>query len=181
MTAKQWMVIGGAVLLTIALRVIGTPIANFGSMIALTLLIGATMRSPIWGLLPLGVRLLTDVVIEVHTGYGFFAGWPFDYTAYILIYAIGTLVPTTNYARMVTGSLTSVVLYFAISNFGAWWSMDMYPQTAGGLWTCYLNGIPFARGTVWGNLLFAPVFFALWNQATVTGTDLATLSAAEAK
>ena len=73
MTAKQWCVIGGAVLVTIALRVVGTPIANFGSMVALTLLVGAVSRSPVWGLLPLAVRLLTDVVIELKTGYGFFA------------------------------------------------------------------------------------------------------------
>lgn len=166
LSRQQWMVVTAAILVTIALRVFDIPMVNLGSMIAMTLLIGVASRNPVWALLPLGVRLLTDVIIEMKTGFGFFPSWPFDYGAYILIFALGYISTPTKYASTVVGSLTAVGLYFVISNTGVWWASGMYPHTADGLMTCLTNGLPFARGTIWGNLLLAPVFFALWNGAT---------------
>ena len=178
-TGAQWLVLGAAVGLTVLLRLVNSPWLNFGSMIALTLLCGSIKGHRALLLLPLCVRLLTDVIIEARTGYGFFPSWPFDYSAYVLILAIGHFVPTRHALKVLGGTLASVGVYFVISNLGVWmlWP-DTYPRTFGGLVTCFVKAIPFVRGTIYGNLLIAPVFFAAWNYAGSTAMQHQSVNAA---
>jgi len=44
---------------------------------------------------------------------------------------------------------------------------DTYSRSATGLVECFVNAIPFARGTILGNLIAAPAFFAMWNAFAV--------------
>ena len=133
MKTKQITVLVCACVITVALRFAEIPLANFGSMAALALLCGATIRHPAGILVPLGIRLLTDVLIQLKTGYGFFGSWPFDYSAYVLIFfVIGRNVIPNRPGRVLGGSLATVAIYFLISNFGAWYLMDMYPPTVTG-------------------------------------------------
>ena len=167
LTIGQWVVLSAAVVLTILLRVVEWRITNFSSVIALTLLCGSVTRHRALVLLPLAVRLLTDMLVHLKTGYGFFPSWPFDYSAYLLIFLLGRFVPANRYGIVVAGSVVSVIMYFVLSNLGVWflWS-DTYPRTAAGLVDCFVKAIPFARGTIYGNLLIAPIFFVAWNVVT---------------
>jgi len=89
MKSNHIILIAVASVFTIALRLIEIPAANFGSMLALSLLCGFVIRSP-WGcLIPLAVRLITDVALEAKTGYGFWGSWYMDYAAYLLIAILG--------------------------------------------------------------------------------------------
>ena len=143
-------------------------------MVALTLLCGSVSRerSSLLLLLPLAIRVLTDVLVHAKTGYGFFPSWPFDYSAYAGILLIGRFVPVRNYAYVIGGGAVSVAMYFVLSNLGVWfiWS-ETYPRTLSGLVECFAMAIPFARGTIYGNLLIAPIFFVAWNMATNSATQ----------
>ena len=68
------------------------------------------------------------------------------------------------------GGLTAAqsgVLFFLISNTGAWClplnGQYLYPQTLSGYWQCLVNGLPFARGTLAGDILLTPVLFHVAN------------------
>ena len=57
------------------------------------------------------------------------------------------------------GKGLSVVLapfiFFLVSNLGVWLAGHLYPRTFGGLIDCYIAAIPFFRGTIAGDWLFA--------------------------
>lgn len=166
-SAKQIAVVFAACLLTVCLRLADTPMANLGTMVALALFCGSVFKHPLAVLLPLAIRVATDCLIHWKTGYGFFASWPFDYAVYGLIFFLGTVIPPKKYAAVCFGGLASVVTYFLVSNFGVWYVWpDSYPRTAAGLVNCFTLALPFARGTIVGNLIAVPVFFAAWNAAT---------------
>jgi hypothetical protein len=150
------------------LRVIDNPLANLSALGALCLLCGSVVRHPAAVLIPLLVRLSTDIIIGIKTDYGFFPSWPFDYSALAVIFLIGRYVPRRNYPAVLVSGLGATAVYFLLSNFGVWamWP-DTYPRTLAGLLDCYVMAIPFARGTLIGNLVFAPAFFAAWNYFTV--------------
>lgn len=58
------------------------------------------------------------------------------------------------------GALASAAIFFVFSNFAAWLDpMMQYPQTLAGLMSCYVAAIPFAGGSLLGNLFYACVFF----------------------
>lgn len=169
MKNKQLVVLVSACVISVVLRFAEIPIWNFGSMAALAILCGSVIRHPAGMLVPLGVRLLTDGLLQARTGYGFFASWPFDYAAYVAIFfLIGRRLAPNRIGQVVGGSLASVLIYFVVSNLGVWIMSDMYPTTIAGLLNCLRMGVPFAKGTLCGNMLFAPVFFLAWNAATGT-------------
>ena len=129
------------------------------------------VRHPIAFLLPLAIRVLTDGLLHWKTGYGFFPSWPLDYLAYVLIFFVGRQIQPKRYLAVVTGSVASIAIYFLLSNFGVWlmWA-DTYSRSVAGLVECFVKAVPFARGTILGNLIAAPAFFALWNAFAVADT-----------
>lgn len=168
MTTTQKLAIAAACLVTIAFRLNLPWIPNLGTMVVLSLLCGCACKSW-WGLaIPIGIRVLTDVVLEMKTGYGFFASWPFDYSAYVLIAVLGSRLNSKSALQVGGGTLASVAIYYLVSNSGVWFVGNgvTYPDTAAGLLLCLQMGLPFAKATVVGNLLAAPVFFGTWALAT---------------
>ncbi len=172
----QVAVIVGVCCVAVALRLVDSPLSNFSAMAALALFSGAVIRHPAAVLLPLAMRAITDVLIHIQTGYGFFFSWPFDYFAYLLIalFAVYCVRPN-RYLAVAGGSIVAVATYFVLSNFGVWAMSGMYPRTTAGLIDCFIMAIPFAKGTVLGNLIAVPVFFSAWNMlAAPSETDAAT-------
>jgi hypothetical protein len=55
--------------------------------------------------------------------------------------------------------LAGSVLFFLVTNFGAFLSDPTYPKTAIGLAAAYTAGIPFFQWTVLGTLFYAAVLF----------------------
>lgn len=168
MTTTQKFAIAAACVVAIALRLNLPLLPNFGAMVALSLLCGSVCGRS-WALLiPIGVRAITDAVLEWKTGYGFFSSWPFDYSAYVVIALLGSRICSKSILQVSAGTVASVAIYFFVSNFGVWYfeSTSQYPRTAAGLLLCLQAGIPFAKGTILGNLLLAPAFFGLWHWAS---------------
>lgn len=180
MNKTSWLVVAVACVIAVSLRLMALPWINFSAMGALAILCGAVVR-PAWlGLLiPLGCRVLTDCVIESRTGYGFYGSWMFDYAAYVTIFTIGRWLRPSNMRSAFGTGLVAAAAFFVISNLGVWCMPQdggqfLYPRTLAGLATCFVNAIPFARGTVAGDIGFSMVFFGALQLLAVTSPDKAT-------
>ncbi len=59
------------------------------------------------------------------------------------------------------GGLVATFWFYLWTNFGVWFldSWGMYPKTLNGLILCYVNGLPFLRNQLVGNLIIVPVGF----------------------
>ena len=167
-----------AALLAIGLRLIEGPMHNFSAMGALAVLCGAVIR-PTWlGLLiPLAARLLTDSVLELRTGHGWYGSIMFDYAAYVLSFGIGRMIRPQRAASALGAGLLAAISFFVVSNVGVWClpheGMYLYPRTFAGLMDCFTQAIPFARGTFLGDIGFTLAFFGAMNflPGLLTGTQ----------
>lgn len=93
----------------------------------------------------------------------------FTWSAYLLIGIISQIgqirvIRQSSIRRifMATGGGVVASLWFYLwTNFGVWFldSWGMYPGTFTGLINCYLNGLPFLKNQLLGNLIFIPAGF----------------------
>lgn len=83
----------------------------------------------------------------------------FTYTAFALTVVLGAAIKHFKGLKLIFGgAVLSSLLFFLISNFGAWSIGVLYPKTLAGLGTCYIAGIPFFWNTLIGNLIFIAIF-----------------------
>ncbi|MFO0979639.1 MAG: DUF6580 family putative transport protein [Planctomycetaceae bacterium] len=148
-----------------SMRLVPMPIYNFSAISAFAILAGTVVR-PLWFavLLPVAVRLLTDCLIHLSTGYGFYSSMSFDYAAYVLIAGLAYAIQPKQIPQSAGTALLATAVFFAVSNFGAWCmphpAMEMYPRTVAGLMTCYQSGLPFLKGTLISDMVFTIGFIA---------------------
>jgi hypothetical protein len=154
-----------AAVIAVSLRLMDRPLMNFSAMGAFALLCGRYVSSPGLGIaIVLGVRLLTDVVLQVRTGYGFYGSITFDYAAYAAVFWLGRSIRPSRMTITLASAVLSAAVFFLISNLGVWCmphnGQYLYPRTLAGLVDCYTKGLPFARGTIAGDIVFSLAFFA---------------------
>mgnify|MGYP000566098264 FL=1 len=105
-------------------------------------------------IVPFAALLLSDLLLGLHNT------MIFVYAGFALTVAIGFMikdrVSVTNTAFAV---LASSVLFFLLTNFGAWMTSPLYAKTAEGLMQAYAAGIPFFQNSLIGNLVFAAIIF----------------------
>jgi MFS family permease len=68
--------------------------------------------------------------------------------------------------RIIGASVAGSLLFFLVTNFGVWAVGELYPLTTAGLWQCYVAAVPFFRGTLLGDLVYAAVLFGGYALAT---------------
>lgn len=162
---KPLIVILVASLTAVALRIVPMPLDyNFSALGALALLCGALLKRPLPAIaIVLGCRLITDFWIQSKTGYGFYQSMAFDYAAYALVCGLGMVIAPRNPLAVMAGGVGAGLTFFLVSNFGVWFlSADHdYARSVAGLLSCYVKGLPFARGTFFGDILFSGVFFGI--------------------
>lgn len=65
--------------------------------------------------------------------------------------------------QKVSGILTSIgagtIVFFLLTNFGAWMANPMYPKTLNGLIASYTAGLPFLASAAAANLIYSGVLF----------------------
>jgi hypothetical protein len=139
---------------------------NFSPVEAIALFGGAYFASRALALaVPLLAMLLSDLALGlVHGGiyFDYFASAGF-WLVYLCI-AVSTVLGfglrgKVGGARVLVYSLLGSVLFFAVTNFGAWLGASMYPQTPAGLMAAYVAGVPFFRWTVLGTLAYSALLF----------------------
>ncbi len=113
--------------------------------------------------LPITVLFGSDVLIAQYSGYPLFHGaFAWVYGSFALIVLLAYLLRgRVNLLNTTLALIGGSVLFFLITNFGAWLMDDgtMYPDTFSGLLLSYELGLPFYRGTLFGDLLFGGVLF----------------------
>ena len=155
----------GLILLAALSRLLPHP-PNFSPIEAIALFGGAYFASRQWALVvPLVVMFLSDLALGLVHG-----GIYFDYftsAGFWLVYACIALSTVLGFGlrgkvsggRVLGYSLVGSVLFFIVTNFGAWLGATMYPQTMAGLGAAYLAGVPFFQWTVLGTLFYSALLF----------------------
>ncbi len=111
-------------------------------------------------LLPIITLLISDILLQIVNGSGFYRDMVFVYGSFALITAIGFILRGREQRQTImVASLVSSILFFFITNFGTWVMYDMYPKNLQGLMTCYIAGIPFFKGTIMGDLFYNIILF----------------------
>ena len=105
-------------------------------------------------IIPFVALFLSDLFLGLHNS------MIFVYTGFALTVAIGFLlqnrVTITNTAFAM---VASSVLFFLLTNFGAWMTSGLYVTSAEGLMQAYVAGIPFFQNSLLGNLVYTAVIF----------------------
>jgi hypothetical protein len=142
------------VLVLAAFRLIPHP-PNVTPIAAMALFAGAQFGSRTAAfMLPLVALLLSDIIL------GFYSSMVFVYTAFMITVVIGFwLKHRVTPVRVLSAALVSSVLFFLVTNYGAWLTLDMYPKTPEGLLSAYVAGIPFFRNSVFGDLGYTMMVF----------------------
>lgn len=154
---------------------------NVSPVAAIALFGGAGFVGKHWAfILPLLAMFISDIALEITTGYGFHSLIPVVYAAFIITVGLGMLIrnritPMT----VIASSLAASILFFALTNFAVWAQGGLYPQTFEGLLACYVAAIPFFGNTLLGNLIYAGILFGAWammeNKFTVLARRQASL------
>ncbi|MBK8414337.1 MAG: hypothetical protein IPL22_07350 [Bacteroidetes bacterium] len=111
-------------------------------------------------LLPLITLLISDILLQVVNGSGFYRDMIFVYGSFALVTGLGFMLRGREQRQTImVASLISSILFFLITNFGTWLMYDMYPKSAAGLLSCYVAGIPFFKGTIMGDLFYNLALF----------------------
>ena len=55
-----------------------------------------------------------------------------------------------NFLSVTLGAVSASIVFFLLTNFGAWLTLPEYTKTFPGLIQAYIAGIPFFRGTLLG-------------------------------
>ncbi|MGV8923521.1 MAG: DUF6580 family putative transport protein [Thermomonas sp.] len=139
---------------------------NFSPIEAVALFGGAYFAKRHWALLvPLVAMFASDLILGVLNG-GIYWSY-FASAGYVLVYACIALSTVLGFGlrgkvgagRVLSYSLAGSVLFFVVTNFGAWLSDPAYSKTAAGLAAAYVAGIPFFQWTVLGTLFYAALLF----------------------
>jgi hypothetical protein len=107
--------------------------------------------------IPVLAFFLSDLILGLHDTVFF------TYGAILICAGLGLrFLKNPSAGSVVTLSLISSLVFFAVSNFGVWWAQDIYPHNAQGLLTCFIMGLPFFRGQILGDLLYSGVLFGAY-------------------
>lgn len=147
---------------------------NFTPMGAIALF-GAAYLNRKWlaVIIPLASVFLSDVLINntIYAHYYnkftlFYPGFYFTYGAFVLIVLVGfVLLRKVSVGRVLLSSLAAAVVFYIVSNFGAWIGFHTYPHTGSGLIACYVAAIPFFKFTVLSNVIYSALLFGAFELA----------------
>jgi hypothetical protein len=123
---------------------------NFTPIAAMALFGGAYMgRKHLAFIVPFGAMFLSDIILGFHKDM-----WAV-YLAFGLTVFIGTMIrKNIRVISIVSASVLSSVLFFLLTNFAAWLSNAMYPQTFAGLMEAYVAGLVFFNNGAYGLSFF---------------------------
>jgi hypothetical protein len=159
------LVLAGLIVLAALSRLLPHP-PNFSPVEAIALFGGAYFAkrsAAIW--VPLVAMFVSDLALGlmndgIYLDYFLSAGFLLVYLCIALSALLGFgLRGRVGAGRVGAYSLAGSVLFFVVTNFGAWLGSPMYPQTAAGLMAAYVQGIPFFQWTVLGTLFYSALLF----------------------
>ena len=154
MRAKLFTI--SAIIFALAMFRLLPHLPNVSPVAAMALFGGAYFADKRMALIvPFLALFLSDLVLGLHDT------MIFVYAGFGLTVAIGFLlkdrVTVTNTAF---ATVFSSLLFFLLTNLGAWMTSGLYAKSAEGLMQAYVAGIPFFQNSLLGNLVFVAVIFS---------------------
>ena len=145
---KHFILPIGLILVLSFSRLIPHP-SNFTPILAVGVFAGFYFRNFILSLfIVISAMFIGDLVI------GFHSTMIFTYSSLILAVAIGLLIKKFNFKEILFSGLSSSVVFFAVTNFGSWLTLEMYEKNFSGLLQSYFMGIPFFHNTLISTLIY---------------------------
>jgi hypothetical protein len=130
---------------------------NFTPIGAIALFSGAFLKDKkLAFIVPLLALFLSDIFV------GFHSTMPFVYIGFMFIIAIGMWMKPQFGVKMIFGSLFGSILFFLITNLGYWLTTDA-THSISGLSKAYIDGIPFFRNSLLGDLFFNGILFGVFS------------------
>jgi hypothetical protein len=154
MDKPRFTTLAGMIFFAAASRLLPHP-PNFTPVAAMALFGGAYVSDKRLAFgLPLAALFLSDAVL------GFYHGMIWVYGSFTLIVCLGLQLRSRRRLLPIAGAaLAGSVLFFILTNFGAWVSDGVYPRSLGGLGSCYVAAIPFFQNTIAGDLIYTALLF----------------------
>ncbi|HNS17421.1 MAG TPA: hypothetical protein PKH94_09295 [Bacteroidales bacterium] len=123
---------------------------NFTPVAAIALFGGTYLHKKYLAfLVPLTALFISDLILGFHP----VMGWV--YAGFTVTVGIGLLLRRNVTVLNIAGaSLLSSVLFFLVTNFGAWLASPFYPDTFAGLIQCYVAGLAFFNNGSYGISFF---------------------------
>lgn len=121
--------------------------------------------------IPLVSLWISDLVLNntvyPHTHFVWLTdGFYWVYGSFVLITIIGFItLKNVRPLNLIGANLIGAILFFLITNFGAWFGSIHYPQNFNGLMACYYAGLPFLRYTLLGDLFYSAILFGIFELA----------------
>ena len=145
---KHFILPVGLILALSISRLIPHP-SNFTPILAAGVFAGFYFRNFILSIfIVISSMFIGDLVI------GFHSTMIFTYSSLILAVAIGLLIKKFNFKEILFSGLSSSVIFFAVTNFGSWLTLEMYEKNFSGLLQSYFMGIPFFHNTLISTLVY---------------------------
>ena len=132
---------------------------NFAPIAAMALFGGAYFSKK-WAafLVPIAAMFITDLILGIHS-----TMWAV-YLSFAVIVIIGmVMIKQKKISNIFFASVASSVVFFIITNFGAWVSSPFYEKTLTGLAASYTAAIPFFHQTLLSDLFFVGILFGLYH------------------
>jgi hypothetical protein len=149
--------IAAALILFVVMARLAPHPANFAPVAAVALFGGAILPRK-WAILaPVAAMIVSDLVIGLHPLILFTWG-SFAFIAFASSKWLSNVTPI----KVGLSSVGASVLFYLVTNFGVWTQGLMYPMNFGGLVHCYVNALPFFRGTLTGDLFYSGVLFSAY-------------------
>lgn len=173
MNNKRFLVLSGFILIAALSRMVPHPY-NFAPLGAMSLFGAAYFADKKFSfLLPLAAFFVSDLLVNnilfasFYDGFVLFTpGFYWMYGSIALIVLAGIfLLKKVNLKTVVAGSLSASIIFFLVTNFGAWIGSPLYPQSLSGLMMSYAAGIPFFHYTIAGDLIYSGVMFGAFEYA----------------
>jgi hypothetical protein len=155
----RFLFVAGAVAIAAISRVF-PHIDNFTPIAAMALFGAASMNDKkLAFLVPMIAMLISDILLELITGWGFHNTLIYVYVSFILTSLIGLQIKKNPGVLTIgAASLISSVLFFLITNFG-YWAANGFVGGAAGLSAAYIGGLPFFAPTLVGDLFYNSILF----------------------
>jgi hypothetical protein len=102
--------------------------------------------------------------------FGYSAGW--IYAGFILMTVMAHFAIKSFKALPILGTaVAGTILFFALTNLGAWLGNPLYTKDAAGLLLAYEAGLPFLLNSMFANVLFSGVLFGVYHVALEQKTE----------
>lgn len=166
MNRNNFFIIFGIVILISALRFL-PHLPNFAPITALAIFAGANMGFKQAAVITVVLRFVSDIFL------GFFS-WPLMlavYTSHLVGVLFGFWIRTTENKRILKIAVSSFgasAIFFLVTNFAFFYSE--YQHNLSGVMLAYINGLPFLKGTILGDLVYTVALFGAY--ALVVNTNI---------